>query len=545
MSKPDYSKIRPLKVTVITDIHYYSKTLGTDGGAYMKHEGCSQKLSRESAEVIREAWDLICEDDEAQTVLIHGDLTANGDFASHDEVLNVLRELQARGKKVIVSYSTHDYRKPTDGMQYAQSYDGDAVIRVPCYTESDIEGRFDEFGRGEAISRCPVTDSYAVQLSDGIRLLALNDDLRGRIGSGYLPEQIEWIKEQVEDARSHGQYIFAMAHHPVLPAAPIFYVIGKKFDIVQDYKKIYGQFADMGLNLLFTGHTHNQNISYEYSDLGNIFYDVSTASLVGYPPAMRKVTIDPANDVVRVSSLIIQGCKYFDTEGLTLPLFIRRNFFGMMDEFVASGASGDIERFTKIADSFSIKAHTVKKVRFLIKPVFKYLSGLTMKKIAKWTEKETGLKKDDYADIADERLVPFFIEVVARMYAGDPDCAPDTARYKIIMAFAAVIDDIIRYLPFNLKKSTGYSSVSEIADPMIYNGGICDDHADIIIDNDKASQILPKRNSYAPPYRSKKGLIIVAAAMLGALLLSPVWLPGIFIAGVILFFRKIIRRIKK
>ncbi|MDR3217259.1 MAG: metallophosphoesterase [Clostridiaceae bacterium] len=542
---PDYSKIKPLKVTVITDIHYYSKLLGTEGEAYMKNEGRKQTLARETEEVIREAWDLICDDAEAQTVLIHGDITSNGDFASHDEVLVLLRELQARGKRIILSFSTHDYRQLTDDKLYAQSYDGDTVTQIPCYMQNDIVGRFDEFGRGDAISRCPTTFSYTAQLSDGIRLLVLDDDMWGTVGCGYLLEHLTWIKEQTEDAKAHNQFIFAMAHHPILPPHPLYSIMGKKNDIVLNYREVFQYFSDAGLNVFFTGHAHIHDISYDYSASGNIFYDISTAALIGYPPAMRTATIDPTNDVIHVATHIIQGCRYLDTEGLTLPLFIRRNFFGMIEDFIESGASGDIARFAQIADGMSIREHTIKKVKIFVKPVFKYLSKLTVKKIARWTKKETKLKKSEYADIAEARVVPFVIDIVTRMYAGDPNYGPDTAYYKIAMALVSVIDSIIRCLPIDFNKITGFSCLSEIVDPMIYNKGICDDHADIIVDNEKAAKIFPKIEAYTPPYTSKKGPKIIVVLVLTAIIFSPILVPAALILGIVLGLKKLFKPKKK
>ncbi|MDR0855187.1 MAG: metallophosphoesterase [Christensenellaceae bacterium] len=536
---PDFSEVKPIKLTVITDIHYYSKTLGTTGKAYMKYDGQAQLLAAEAAEVIREAWDLICADTESDTVLISGDITRHGDFASHAEVIPLLRELQARGKRIILTFSTHDYRQPTDNELFARSYDGDVMNKIPCFMQEDIVGKYDEFGRSEAIALCPTTFSYVAQISDGIRLLALDDDKWGIVGNGYWEEHLQWIEEQVKDAHANNQYIFAMAHHPVLPPSPLYSIIGKKTDIIQDYREVFQRFADMGLSLFFTGHSHIHDISYNYSANGNIFYDVSTSALVGAPPAIRKVVLDPSNDIVKVTTEIIQSCKYFDTDGLSLPDYIKRNFFGRIENFIKSGAEGDFEVFATIADSMSIREATSKKFWFIIKPVFRYINKLTVKKIARWTKAETKLKKADFAALADERVVPFIMNTVVKMFAGDPNNAPDGKHYKIAMALMAVADSLIKCLPIKFKKITGFDSVCEIVDPMIYNSGICDDNADLIIDNEKASKLLPKTDAYIPPFKSTKGWKIIAIAVLSMLVLSPILIPSAIIVLIVLFISKL------
>ena len=50
---------QPLTVTVITDTHYYSKKLGTDGKAYEKGNSKSQLLLERAEEVLKAAFEQI------------------------------------------------------------------------------------------------------------------------------------------------------------------------------------------------------------------------------------------------------------------------------------------------------------------------------------------------------------------------------------------------------------------------------------------------------------------------------------------------------
>ena len=50
--------------------------------------------------------------------------------------------------------------------------------------------------------------------------------------------------------------------------------------------------ADFGVRFLFTGHTHMQNISFYESPRGNLLFEINTASLIGYPSPIRKMTLD-------------------------------------------------------------------------------------------------------------------------------------------------------------------------------------------------------------------------------------------------------------
>ncbi len=58
--------------------------------------------------------------------------------------------------------------------------------------------------------------SYVVQLAEGYRLFALNDDTNRNGKSGFSDECFEWIKEQIADAKANDQFIVAMTHHPLI-----------------------------------------------------------------------------------------------------------------------------------------------------------------------------------------------------------------------------------------------------------------------------------------------------------------------------------------
>ena len=68
------------------------------------------------------------------------------------------------------------------------------------------------------------------------------------------------------------------------------------------HEKRVQQCADLGIQFMLTGHSHIQDVSYAISEAGNIFYDLSTPALCGYPGTIRILTLDPAVGEVRLSS---------------------------------------------------------------------------------------------------------------------------------------------------------------------------------------------------------------------------------------------------
>lgn len=536
------SKNAPLKVQIITDPHYYSRTCGTEGKAYKKAESKSQKVIKDSDLVIDAAWDMLCKDTSTDIVLLSGDTTKDGEIASHKEFIEKLRELKSRGKRVYVITSTHDYQD--DGL--TDGYKGDEKIKVPAATRDMLWDMYYEFGPNEAISYHLPSMSYVVQLCDGYRLFALNDDRNtdeeGEAKSGFSESCKKWIYEQIEDAQKNDQYIIAMTHHPMLAPSPFYAIIGKG-DLQRDHLKNVEEFADRGINCVFTGHTHIHDISYRRTEKGNIFYDVSTASLIGYPPTMRTAVFDPANEKITVETQFIEQVPGLDTDGKSFPEYIKNFFIGMIGE-VLWAAGNDIDRLAEMTDAFSVPGEKVKKLKFVIKPIGKFLNSLTIGKVGKWTKAETGLKPEDYEDIKDKKVIDFMLEAVTNLYGGDAPYGPDTREYKIAMGLLSIIDSFLDTIGLKIGKLLkGAENASSLVEPLFYNSGICDEKAELKIfpvykeknPNPELIEEEKKSKSETAVKKSKKGPWILAALIVLVILLIAVVLGiiGLVVWGIV------------
>lgn len=526
----------PLKIQFITDTHYYSRKNGTEGKAYKKAESKSQKIIRDSDLVIRAGFDMLCQDTSTDIVVLAGDTTRDGELNSHEEFIEMLRDLKKRGKRVYVITATHDFR---DG-GVADGYDGDNKITVPAVEDRhDLWNMYYEFGPNEAIATHPESMSYVVQLAPGYRLFALNDDTNGKPegerGSGFSDDCMEWILAQLKDAQENDQYVIAMTHHPMIAPSPFYAIIGKG-DMQRNHETTREIFADAGLHCMLTGHTHIHDISVITSKKGNKFYDVACGALLGCPPTMRNVTFDPANAKIDVETVMIKDVPGIDTNGKPFDEYMRTFFFGMIAELIEAAAT-DIDRLAEMTDAFSIPGEKVKKVGWLIKPVAKWLNKLTFKKVWRLCKKESGLKKSDIADIADNRVVDFILELVQNLYCGDSPYSPDTREYRITCGMLNVIDSFLNTIHFSIGKVLkGATSVRALVEPLLWNPGPCDAEATLpiepIYDDDNPA---PKREEPVfndPVKPSKKGplilflivlLILVILAIVVGIIALVVW----------------------
>lgn len=534
----------PLKIQFITDIHHYSRKVGTEGKAYEKAESKSQKVIKDTDLVLNEAWNILCEDKSTDIVVVAGDTTRDGEIDSHKEVIDMLHALQKRGKRVYVITATHDFR---DG-GVADGYVGDEVVKVPAVeNRQDLWDMYYDFGPSEAIATHRESMSYVVQLAPGYRLFALNDDTNfkpeGERGSGFSDDCMAWIMEQLRDAQEHDQYVIAMTHHPMIAPSPFYAIIGKG-DMQRNHETTREIFADAGLHCMLTGHTHIHDISYVTTEKGNRFYDIACGAAIGCPPTMRTVVFDPKNAKIDVDTIMIKNVPGMDTDGKPFDEYMKGFFFGMIGEVIWA-MGNDIDRLAEMTPAFSIPGEKVKKLGWLIKPIGKFLNKLTFKKAWRLCKKESGLKKEDIADIADKRVVDLILELVQNLYCGDSPYGPDTREYKLTCGVLNVIDSFLDTIHLNIGKFLkGATSVRGLVEPLLWNPGYCDAKATLPLypiyddENPAPAEMFEEKHFDDPVKKSKKGPLVLTCLILAVLLVIAVLV--LIVIGIIALIKAIV-----
>ena len=517
----------PLTVTVITDTHYYAKSTGTEGKAYEAANTKSQLLLKYSAELLDAAFRQIKADKRTDIVLISGDTTSNGEYDSHREFIEMLRDLKAAGKRVYVITATHDYQD--DGQTNA--YVGDEKVKIPAAKREELYDMYREFGPDEALSVHRQSMSYVVQLQEGYRLFAINDDSNLTGKSGISDDCYAWLCEQVADAKKNNQFMLMMTHHPLIAPSPVYALIGKN-DMHGDFDIRRRQYADLGLQFVLTGHTHIHHIDKIESDIGNTLYTIATSATVGYPAPIRTVVVDEAAGIVSTTTDFITEKVDFDLEGKPLQEYLKNQLVGMVRDMVKA-AGGDTHKFADMVTAMSIKKKLIYKIGWLIKPFAQRLNSLKIGTVAKWTKKETGLNPADYADIQDKSVVDFIVDIVTNLYAGENLYNPEDAEYKITMGLLSIFDSVFAALHISVKKLLKVSdSLCDFVEPLLHNSGFPSYNAVLpILPHYTAENPAPPKVEEPKPERkkSKKGVPIVLIGILALLLLL---IPVLLVLGV-------------
>ena len=418
----------PLKFYLVTDLHHYAPSLGTSGKAYEKWSHIEQKCLAETGPIIDAAFDKILADDEINIVLIAGDMTYFGAMECHLDLLPKLKRLKDGGKQVYIITATHDYH------ENPQKCVGDSTAPATETDRNMLREIYFDYGWDRAISEHKDSFSYCVKLCDGYRLLCMNDDGDLRDWHGYTNEQTEWLLSQVAEAKKANDYIFMMTHHPCLPPSPIYPVFSKK-DMLGDYEEMTTLLADSGVHLIFTGHTHMQNIAVKKTAKGNEIYDVNTGALVGYPSVIRKVVID--EEKIDIKSLQIDDFKW-DRGGLSVNDYMLRQFRYFLDDIFDSAAN-DIHHLAELAVGFSMTPKQVYKLKVPIKIVGKTLNKLTIGKAGKLLFVSKKIPESVKMILLKEMLMQCIINI----YHGDEPFTPDTDQYKAMDAILGRVKGIM------------------------------------------------------------------------------------------------------
>lgn len=294
---------------VLSDVHYYDGTLGTEGSAF---EACLQsdlKLLKESGSLLSLAVDKII-DSNVDFVLVSGDLTKDGELVCHRQFADALSLLIEKGIRAYVVPGNHDVNNPG-----AFRYEGERTISVPSVSHAEFSDIYRAYGYGDALHRDQNSLSYVAALNDTLWLLAI-DTCRSEenkpggteIVGGKLDEKQEkWIEEMLALANREKKAVIVMAHHGINEHFKGQNRLHHSF-VIENHTDVGKLLASWNVRIAFTGHYHAQDITLEDFGEFGFLYDIETGSLITPPCALRFCTIE--NNQLKVWSEFLSDQLY-------------------------------------------------------------------------------------------------------------------------------------------------------------------------------------------------------------------------------------------
>ncbi|OHD56416.1 MAG: hypothetical protein A2Y33_15615 [Spirochaetes bacterium GWF1_51_8] len=311
LSKP-FAAYPQTSFAVMTDLHFYDKSLGVTGTAYSNYLLEDRKLLTFSEELLAAAVGKVA-GMPAEFVIICGDLTKDGEKVCHEKVAASLALIEASGKKVFVVPGNHDINNP-----HAVKFDGETKTPVESIDGEMFARMYGEFGFNEAIERDTNSLSYLAEPVPGLWLLCLDStdhDENYKKGEPVTPGRftqatIDWMEKLLHLAVVKDKAVIAVMHHGVVEHWTGQSRLHPEY-LIDNYKEIAKMFAAYHVRTVFTGHYHANDIALNSMENGEFVFDIETGSLVTYPCPVRTVAVG-ANQKMEIETLYIDTIPGFD-----------------------------------------------------------------------------------------------------------------------------------------------------------------------------------------------------------------------------------------
>lgn len=463
---------------VLTDTHYVSKRLWEEGDPINNREKGDQIALKCTPEILDSFFDKIIADPDTPHVLITGDLVNNGTKIGHEDFRKALKKLTDTGKKVYVVPATHDYcgenENGDENIFHATRYTATGTEPTERVSRPEIDHLYDDFGPNYADSIDSESFSYSMCPEKGYRLIVINDNGNGRSHCGLFDEGFRWLAEEIAKAKKNGERVLLAAHHPVLPPWEV-YRQAADFECFGGYETLKKLMCETGTRVVFTGHTHVQNIR-KYTDAqGRFFFDVSTTALCSAAGKMRLV--DCEDDVCRVSSVGIEKLNGVDTKGKSAYEYIYGLNFAGAFENAFPYALTDWDKFVDGAKGL-LGEGLLRDKEKLMKKGMKLLTTAKMSFIAKIGGKNCGLSKEEKAALKNVNVSEVLFNILRHVFPGNGVYTPDTPEYKALVGVLKRADKVLELIRFDRNKFVqGMGTLEETAIPFLYNDRTGDDDA--------------------------------------------------------------------
>lgn len=308
------------KISVISDIHYFPEEYIGDlnGFNYRRTVDNDLKLEQYADEIIDEAIDRIIANG-SKIVFIPGDNAMGCEYLSHEMLTKKLGRLTENGIAVYTIPGNHDISRPDKiskkfvvddpsktVVKAGNTYVDDEIVEVRGTTKSEFAKLYSDFGYGDnqnVIARDSGGSlSYTAKIADGYRLIAVDaNEYDGELCTGKKSldgNLLEWVCSQIEECTQAGDVPLMMMHFGLIEKYGMqSLIMGGNF--LDDGEKLAERFADLGVQYIFTGHSHANDIASVTTKSGNTVYEICTGSLAMHGSPIRHLNFSGSDCEIR------------------------------------------------------------------------------------------------------------------------------------------------------------------------------------------------------------------------------------------------------
>lgn len=246
----------PPRIIIASDLHLLAKEL-MDGG-----ERFQEKVEKDDGKTVAYSGEIIDAflgevlEQKPDALILSGDLTFEGEKASHQALAEKLLRVQEAGIQVLVIPGNHDINNPRASSYLGEMEEG---VKTPVETVSSEEfaGIYDTFGYKQATSRDEESLSYLYPLRENIWLMMLDTNQyepENLVEGEIRPETYQWMIRELERAKEEGAQVVPVGHHNLLQESRFY----TDDCMIKSYKSAVWLFEEYKIPLYLSGHLHVQ-----------------------------------------------------------------------------------------------------------------------------------------------------------------------------------------------------------------------------------------------------------------------------------------------
>jgi len=302
------------RFAVFSDDHLHNAAaLGASGADFEAYLATDRKLIVQSQEILDAALaDLAAQ--KLDFVLVTGDLTKDGERVNHQLLAFKLAQIAATGTKVFVLPGNHDINNPD-----ARSFLTSPPVAVEQVTPALFKQIYADCGYKAALHQDPDSLSYIAEPVPGLWLFALdsakytdNVALGTPVTSGAFSAATQaWVLGMLRTAKAQGKVVIGGMHHGIVE-----HFAGQSLAfpeyVLDSFATVGKSFSDAGLNLMFTGHFHANDVAMKDFTTSKL-YDCETGSLVTAPCPYRIVNANLATRTFQITTSHVTSIPSYPT----------------------------------------------------------------------------------------------------------------------------------------------------------------------------------------------------------------------------------------
>ena len=395
------------RIVVISDTHLLAPALVTPGSAIDRADAGDSKMMAMSDDIMNAITDSIL-DLNPRLVLLTGDLTYNGERASHERMKQFLDRMAAHGIQPLVIPGNHDCNNPG-----SRRFDGDKTKPVATVTRDEFAGIYRDYGYGENSRRDPASLSYCCEPVKGVVVIGIDSNMdemntmtsRGDSANTYhnggriKAETLQWVINQAQQARQQGKHVIAMMHHHLVPHFDQQDRLLNNY-IVKNHDSIAQQFIQSGIHIIFTGHLHVTDVATLYnSNHTDSIVEVTTGSAICYPFAMRVLTFNPKSHSLDIDTRWLtqtSACPTLREQGRQHIINSTPGMAAMLSNKAWSKLGGRMNQFKKMLEVGGGKTNLPETPQQATQLVLRHLNEVlsrAMLAVVEGNEQEENLKE--------------------------------------------------------------------------------------------------------------------------------------------------------